>query len=42
VPRRRSPRLGYALAATAATLWALNGSLAAFLLDDHMPAPGLG
>lgn len=33
----RSPKLGYALAATAATLWALNGSLARFLLDDHMP-----
>ena len=33
----RSPQLGYALAATAATLWALNGSLARFLLDDHMP-----
>jgi drug/metabolite transporter (DMT)-like permease len=35
--RTRSPRLGYALAATAATLWALNGSLSRFLLDDHMP-----
>src|SRR5437588_30028 len=35
--RTRSPKLGYALAATAATLWALNGSLARFLLDDHMP-----
>jgi drug/metabolite transporter (DMT)-like permease len=35
--RIRSPRLGYALAATAATLWALNGSLARFLLDDHVP-----
>jgi drug/metabolite transporter (DMT)-like permease len=33
----RSPRLGYALAASAATLWALNASLAKFLLDDHMP-----
>jgi drug/metabolite transporter (DMT)-like permease len=33
----RSPRLGYALAATAATLWALNGSLAKFILSDHMP-----
>jgi len=33
----RSPRLGYATAATAATLWALNGSLARFLLDDHVP-----
>jgi drug/metabolite transporter (DMT)-like permease len=39
--RTRSPRLGYALAATAATLWALNGSLARFLLDDHMPAARL-
>jgi drug/metabolite transporter (DMT)-like permease len=38
---RRSPKLGYALAATAATLWALNGSLATFLLDDHMPAARL-
>jgi drug/metabolite transporter (DMT)-like permease len=37
----RSPRLGYALAAGAATLWALNGSLATFLLDDGMPAPRL-
>lgn len=36
-PRTRRPALGYALAATAATLWALNGSLARFLLDDHMP-----
>ena len=35
--RSRSPKLGYALAATAATLWALNGSLSKFLLDDHMP-----
>ncbi len=33
----RSPRLGYGLAATAATLWAVNGSLARLLLDDHMP-----
>jgi drug/metabolite transporter (DMT)-like permease len=38
---RRSPKLGYALAATAATLWALNGSLATFLLDDRMPAARL-
>lgn len=36
-PRTRRPKLGYALAATAATLWALNGSVARFLLDDHMP-----
>lgn len=33
----RNPKLGYALAATAATLWALNGSLARFLLNNHMP-----
>jgi drug/metabolite transporter (DMT)-like permease len=36
-PHTRRPALGYALAATAATLWALNGSLARFVLDDHMP-----
>jgi drug/metabolite transporter (DMT)-like permease len=36
-PHTRSPKLGYALAATAATLWALNGSLARFLLDDGIP-----
>lgn len=35
------PKLGYALAATGATLWALNGSLAQFLLADHMPATRL-
>lgn len=29
------------LAATAATLWALNGSLARFILDDHMSAARL-
>jgi drug/metabolite transporter (DMT)-like permease len=40
-PHQRSPRLGYALAATAATLWALNGSLARFLLDDHISAARL-
>jgi len=34
----RSPRLGYALAATAATLWAVNGALAKFLLDDGISA----
>ena len=39
--RPRSPRLGYALAAAAATMWALNGSLAEFLLDDGMPATRL-
>lgn len=31
---RRSTRVGYALAASAAAMWALNGSLARFLLDD--------
>ena len=36
-PTRRSPRLGYAFAATAATLWALNGSLSRSLLDEGMP-----
>jgi drug/metabolite transporter (DMT)-like permease len=35
---RRSTRLGYALAATAAAMWALNGSLARFLLDDGVSA----
>jgi drug/metabolite transporter (DMT)-like permease len=34
----RSPRLGYALAAAAATMWAVNGSLARFLLEDGMSA----
>src|SRR5687767_9616559 len=38
VPDRRNPRLGYALAAAAATLWAVNGSLARFLLDDGVSA----
>ncbi|MGZ4250178.1 MAG: EamA family transporter, partial [Solirubrobacteraceae bacterium] len=37
----RSPKLGYALAASAATLWALNGSVGRFLLDDHLPAARL-
>ncbi len=37
----RSPRLGYALAAAAATFWAFNGSLAKFLLDDGVSAPHL-
>ena len=36
--RARNPRLGYALAASAAALWALNGSLARFLLDDGVSA----
>jgi drug/metabolite transporter (DMT)-like permease len=34
----RSTRLGYLLAATAAAMWALNGSLARFLLDDGVDA----
>src|SRR4051794_41783781 len=40
-PRAPSPRLGYALAATAAALWGLNGSLARFLLDDGLPSARL-
>jgi drug/metabolite transporter (DMT)-like permease len=34
----RSTRLGYALAASAAAMWALNGSLARFLLDEGVSA----
>src|SRR5436190_7253112 len=34
----RSTRLGYLLAASAAAMWALNGSLARFLLDDGVDA----
>jgi drug/metabolite transporter (DMT)-like permease len=34
----RSTRLGYLLAAAAAAMWALNGSLARFLLDDGISA----
>jgi drug/metabolite transporter (DMT)-like permease len=37
----RSPRLGYALAAIAAALWGLNGSLARFLLDDGVSSARL-
>jgi drug/metabolite transporter (DMT)-like permease len=37
----RSPRLGYALAALAAAMFALNGSLARFLLDDGISAAHL-
>jgi drug/metabolite transporter (DMT)-like permease len=37
----RSNRVGYALAATAAAMWALNGSLARYLLDDGISAPRL-
>jgi drug/metabolite transporter (DMT)-like permease len=39
--RRRSPRLGYGLAAAAAALFALNGILARFLLDDGVSATHL-
>jgi drug/metabolite transporter (DMT)-like permease len=39
--RSRNTRLGYLLAASAATMWALNGSLARFLLDDGVSAPHL-
>lgn len=37
----RSAARGYALAAAAATLWALHGSLAIFLIDDGVEAPRL-
>jgi drug/metabolite transporter (DMT)-like permease len=37
----RSPRLGYALAATAAILWGLNGAFSRLLLDDGLPAARL-
>lgn len=37
-PVKRSPRLGYALAASAAAMWAVNGSLARFLLEDDVSA----
>jgi drug/metabolite transporter (DMT)-like permease len=39
--RRRRPRLGYVLAAVAATMFAVNGSLARFLLDDGVSAAHL-
>ena len=39
--RRRNPARGYALAATAAALWALHGSLAIFLIDDGVDSPRL-
>ena len=41
MPTTPSPRAGYALAAAAATMWALNGSLARFLLDDGVSALAL-
>lgn len=34
LPHAKSTRFGYALAAMAATMWAVNGSLARLLLDD--------
>src|SRR2546421_9289859 len=34
----RSPRRGYILAVAAATMWAVNASLARFLLDDGVSA----
>ncbi|MBA3302003.1 MAG: EamA family transporter [Thermoleophilaceae bacterium] len=37
----RRPALGYLLAASAAILWSLNGSLARFLLDDGLGAERL-
>jgi drug/metabolite transporter (DMT)-like permease len=37
----RSPARGYALAATGAAMWALNGSLARYLLDDGVDAARL-
>ena len=40
MPHRR-PRLGYLLAASAATMWAVNGSLARYLLDDGVSAERL-
>jgi drug/metabolite transporter (DMT)-like permease len=40
-PRERHPARGYALAAAAAAMWALNGSLGRFLLDDGVGADRL-
>lgn len=34
----RNPGLGYALAASGAAMWALNGNLARYLLDDGVSA----
>src|SRR3954462_12006366 len=36
--RERHPARGYALAAIGATMWALNGNLARYLLDDGVSA----
>lgn len=38
MPAHPSPRFGYLLATAAAAMWALNGSLARFLLDDGVGA----
>jgi drug/metabolite transporter (DMT)-like permease len=38
VTRQRHPARGYALAAIGATMWALNGNLARYLLDDNVSA----
>lgn len=40
-PAGRSAARGYALAATAAALWALHGSLALFLIEDGVKSPRL-
>jgi drug/metabolite transporter (DMT)-like permease len=37
-PRERHPARGYALAATGAAMWAMNGNLARYLLDDGVSA----
>ena len=37
-PARRRPGRGYALAAAGATMWAMNGNLARYLLDDGVSA----
>jgi drug/metabolite transporter (DMT)-like permease len=39
--RERHPARGYALAAAGATMWALNGNLARYLLDDGVSAARL-
>ena len=39
--RERRPAFGYLLAASAAAMWALNGSIARFLLDDGVSAERL-
>jgi drug/metabolite transporter (DMT)-like permease len=39
--RERNPAVGYLLASAAAAMWALNGSIARFLLDDGVSATRL-